>query len=204
MKIHEILLHSKNSIPVNCRPLGERVIASGKSELWDVRNVQIIDVIVIHYISAVIVKPDDPFCHETILQIFCDYGVSSHFLISRRGRVIRLVPEEKKAWHCGGSIMPEPDNRIGVNDFSIGVELIATEKSGFTHSQYRSLCSLCAFIEKRYSRKFSYVGHDQIAGERAVSMELRREPKVDPGAKFDWDFFYRSLEYYRESTRCEL
>jgi N-acetyl-anhydromuramyl-L-alanine amidase AmpD len=39
-----------------------------------------------------------------------------------------------------------------------------------------------------------YVGHDQIAGERAVAMGLRKEPKTDPGPLFDWDFFMEKVK----------
>jgi N-acetyl-anhydromuramyl-L-alanine amidase AmpD len=93
--------------------------------------------------------------------------------------------------------MPEPDNRIGVNDFSIGIELMATEKSGFTMLQYKSLCNLCDSIEMRYGRTFSYVGHDQIAGERAVALGLRKEIKQDPGNLFDWQYFSSCMEKLR-------
>jgi len=40
----------------------------------------------------------------------------------------------------------------------------------------------------------AYVGHDMIAGERAVALGLRKEPKVDPGPLFDWDFFHKVIE----------
>jgi N-acetyl-anhydromuramyl-L-alanine amidase AmpD len=33
-----------------------------------------------------------------------------------------------------------------------------------------------------------------IAGERAVAMGLRKEPKVDPGPLFDWGFFHRIVD----------
>jgi AmpD protein len=109
------------------------------------------------------------------------------------GKIFRLVPEDKKAWHCGKSVMPEPDNRQGVNDFSIGIELVGTADSGFSSLQYEALRALCLDIEGRHGRKMAYVGHDQVAGERAVAMGLRDEPKVDPGPVFDWERFLGSL-----------
>ena len=90
------------------------------------------DVVVIHSICAEALMPEDPFDSRWILKIFCDQGVSSHYLIERNGTVLGLVPEEMKAWHAGGSIMPEPDNRHGVNEFSIGIELTASASSGYT------------------------------------------------------------------------
>ncbi|NLL13399.1 MAG: hypothetical protein GX267_08345 [Fibrobacter sp.] len=197
MKIKTLLLDIDNRFLFCNRTIGERIRESGKQRLWQDRSGGQIDVIVIHYISAIQVQPQYPFDLGAILGIFCDFGVSSHYLIDRRGTTTQLVPEQKKAWHCGGSIMPEPDNRIGVNDFSIGIELMATEKSGFTMLQYKSLCNLCDSIEMRYGRTFSYVGHDQIAGERAVALGLRKEIKQDPGNLFDWQYFSSCMEKLR-------
>lgn len=201
MKISQVLLDSENPFVVDGIPLGRRVLSTGKEHIWEERTNGLIDTVVIHYISAAGVTPRTPFRLEAILKIFCDYGVSSHFLVDRRGRIYNLVPEEQKAWHCGGSIMPEPDNRTGVNDFSIGIELVATAVSGFTASQYRAASQLCADLEKRRGKPFLYTGHDLIAGERAVALGLRKEAKVDPGNLFDWDFFLSLLENARELVR---
>ena len=70
---------------------------------------------------------------------------------------------------------------------------IATGASGFTIKQYSSLGALCADIEKRYGRKMIYVGHQDIAGTRAVDLGLRKDAKTDPGNKFDWKKFKRRL-----------
>ncbi|MDO5575946.1 MAG: N-acetylmuramoyl-L-alanine amidase [Fibrobacter sp.] len=191
MKIVPQLLDKNN------RVVGSRVLSSGKDALWGEREKGLIDVIVIHYISAVERCPQDPFNTERILGIFCDYDVSSHFLIGRDGVVLNLVPVEKKAWHCGGSIMPEPDCRTSVNEFSIGIELAATAESGFTVCQYAALSELCCFLEKEFNRKFIYTGHDQIAGEKAVQLRLREQKKEDPGELFNWNYFFECLEKQR-------
>ena len=192
MNINECLLDAENGYPVDPvevpATIGSLIASSGKKRLWDDRagGIDAIDTIVIHYMSAAAVSPDDPYNLSRLLKIFCDYGVSAHYLIARDGEVCRLVPEEMKAWHAGPSIMPEPDNRTGVNEFSIGIELAATESSGFTDAQYETLNGLCADIEERRRKKMVYVGHDMIAGERAVALGVRKEPKVDPGPLFDW------------------
>jgi N-acetyl-anhydromuramyl-L-alanine amidase AmpD len=188
MNINECLLDAENS----CRPvdaavtIGSLIASYGKKHLWDDRAGGGIDTIVIHYMSAVDIAQNDPYNLARLLKIFCDYGVSAHYLILRDGEVYRLVPEDMKAWHAGPGIMPAPDDRTGVNEFSIGIELAATESSGFTDAQYEALNLLCIDIEERYRKKMVYVGHDMIAGERAVAMGLRKEPKVDPGPLFDW------------------
>ena len=195
--INKCLLSAENGVTVDGVAIGALIGASGRRHLWEQRRNAVVDVIVVHYTSAVVPAPDRAFNKGLILKIFCDYGVSSHYLIGRRGGVDLLVPEEMKAWHAGGSIMPEPDNRQGVNEFSIGIELLATPTSGFAPSQYRSLSRLCADIEQRHCRRFTYVGHDRIAGERAVALGLRKDAKADPGALFDWDRFLQQLEAER-------
>lgn len=197
MIIHNLLLDSNNKFEIQDVTLGTLITRAGKEHLWNDRNENLIEVLVIHYISAVAVKPELPFDLETILKIFCDYGVSSHFLICRDGFVYRLVPEEKRAWHCGGSIMPIPDMRKNVNDFSIGIELMATAESGFTDLQYTAVSELSLYIENIYKKRFTYVGHDEIAGQRAVDLNLRKDVKVDPGNLFDWNLFEQELSRMR-------
>jgi N-acetyl-anhydromuramyl-L-alanine amidase AmpD len=188
MNIEKCFLDYANGYPVDGATIGSLIAASGKRHLWDERRDGRIDTIVIHYMSAVAVDPARPYDMGRILRIFCDCGVSSHYLITRRGKIFSLVPEEAKAWHAGQSVMPEPDNRTGVNEFSIGIELAAAEDSGFTKLQYGALGRLCRDIMGRYGIKMAIVGHDMIAGERAVAMGLRKEPKIDPGPLFDWGF----------------
>lgn len=189
MNIIQCLLDSDNPIEVLGTPLSERILHQNKQHLWEERESGIVNTVVIHYMSAVERQPADPYNIEEILAIFCEYSVSSHYLIDRAGCIRQLVPEEKKAWHSGASIMPEPDSRQGVNDFSIGIELIGMIDSGFTDAQYQSLALLCRGIESRWNI-ISYVGHQDIAGKRAVELGLRSDIKTDPGLLFDWQRFY--------------
>ncbi|MDR0330939.1 MAG: N-acetylmuramoyl-L-alanine amidase [Chitinispirillales bacterium] len=186
MKINKCILDDANDFAVGASTVGALISSAGKRHLWEARADGRVDTVVIHYMSAVNICPGDPYNVGQVLKIFCDYGVSSHYLITRRGKIFSLVPEEMKAWHAGLSIMPEPDNRKGVNEFSIGIELLATEASGFTKLQYGALSRLCADIEKRHHKKMTYVGHDQIAGERAVALGVRKDAKIDPGPLFNW------------------
>lgn len=47
-------------------------------------------------------------------------GVSTHYLISKTGKIYRLVDEIKTAWHAGVSAF---EGREDVNRFSVGIEL---------------------------------------------------------------------------------
>jgi N-acetyl-anhydromuramyl-L-alanine amidase AmpD len=188
------LLDADNPLMVDGVTLGSRIAATGKRHLWEGRCTPGgVDVIVIHTVCAEGIMPADPFDRRWILKIFCDLGVSSHYLVERSGSVLRLVPEEMKAWHAGGSIMPEPDNRRGVNEFSLGIELTASAGSGFAAAQYDRLAELCADIEYRREKRFGYVGHEDIAGRRAVSEGLRTDLKTDPGPAFAWGDFFKRL-----------
>ncbi len=189
MKIIPFLLDANNTSPVEGMSVAQRVRLGGKDHLWGERESATVDTVVIHYASAINIDPKHAFDMRLVVKIFCDLQVSSHYLITRAGEIFLLVPEEKKAWHCGGSIMPAPDNRRGVNDFSIGIELIATPSSGFTKKQYAALSRLRRNMAKRYEKPLTFVGHQDIAGKRAVRLGLRKDLKVDPGDAFDWNGF---------------
>lgn len=194
MNIKKWLLEEQCEVRIGSVSIGDMVRRSGKKCLWTERESETVDTTVIHFMSAINIDAQLPYDMGKIIGILCEFGVSSHFLIDREGVCYQLVPEDKKAWHSGGSIMPEPDNRSNVNDFSVGVELLATDTSGFTHRQYETLILLCQHLESRFERKMNYVGHDQIAGERAVTLGLRKDRKVDPGTLFDWKMFRKGLE----------
>ena len=145
-----------------------------------------IDTIVIHAMHAGVVYPEEPFSAENCIKILKDYDVSSHYIIDRNGKTIQLAPEEKKAWHAGISKMPTPDNRDGVNDFSIGIELIGNEEEPFSKEQYYALNFLIDDIKKRQNIK-QIVGHQHIATQELVDLGLRKDAKWDPGKMFEWE-----------------
>ena len=195
-KITKLLLTLTNPHPAREKRVGEWILAEGKQHLWSERANQsstAIDTIVIHYTSAIFLEKSKPYTLDNLLYLFCSYSVSSHYLIARTGKIMQLVPEEKKAWHAGGSIMPAPDLRTNVNEFSIGIELVATPDSGFTQKQYGALVRLITDIKKRYDHTFTLTGHEDIAGSAAVEKGLRAEPKSDPGHLFDWNELRKNL-----------
>ena len=122
---------------------------------------------------------------QLVKPIFESYKVSSHYMIARDGTIVRLVAENNKAFHAGKSKMPT-DGREGVNEFSIGIELMAshpeddptvkTVKDAYTDAQYEALKALLADIQTRH-KITAVVGHDEIAPGR----------KNDPGPLFQWD-----------------
>lgn len=129
-----------------------------------------IDTVVLH--SSYNASGGDAYNLDKIIGQYEQYGVGAHYLIDRSGTVYRLVREGDIAYHAGESKMP--DGRKNVNDFSIGIELMGTEESGFSAKQYDAVNALIADIKTRHSIK-EVVGHSDIAPSR----------KTDPW-KFDW------------------
>ncbi len=106
------------------------------------------------------------------------YQVSCHFFIDRKGRIKRMVDENKIAWHAGKSKWKNFNN---LNKNSIGIELVNKgHKHGyeiFPNSQIKNLIKLCLHLKKKYKIKNSNIlGHSDIAPMR----------KKDPGEKFPW------------------
>jgi N-acetyl-anhydromuramyl-L-alanine amidase AmpD len=182
-----------NTTPIETTTASAVLQNIGKQHLWDDRPLPLIDTIVIHYISACDADRERPFDLGLILKIFCTLAVSSHYLIQRDGRIYQLVPDDKRAWHCGGSIMPPPDGRTSVNDFSIGIECVATHDSGFTQEQYASCAGLCRDIDVHVGKSCTRVGHHDIAGSEAVRRGFRKDIKRDPGPLFDWQLLDRLM-----------
>ncbi len=146
----------------------------------------LIDTIVLHSMShPEAADPEDLWrCVERLR----DCGVSAHYFIDRTGGIWCQVPPQERAWHAGVSQMPSPDSREGVNDFSVGVELIAQPQSAFTEAQLRALEELVAVLAVQFPIRY-LVGHEDIA--------LPTGRKSDPGPQFPWgrvrDFLMKNL-----------
>ena len=141
----------------------------------------IVDTLVIHSIYAI--STPTPLDPVACIKALDEHKVSSHYLISQEGKIYLLVPENKRAWHAGVSKMPfSDDTRENVNDFSIGIELVASPESGFSHAHYLALSDLTADMATRQQIK-NIVGHDRIAPGR----------KTDPGDCFAWATYSKCL-----------
>lgn len=108
--------------------------------------------------------------------------VSAHYLIRRGGEVIQYVSCDERAWHAGVSSFEE---RVGCNDFAIGIELEGTDSTPYCDIQYQALSQLAKALMAQYPEITAdrVVGHCDIAPGR----------KTDPGDSFDWERFKRGL-----------
>lgn len=150
----------------------ELVHATQHSPNFDERALPI-SMVVLHYTEM---KPV-----ESALERLTDpeAKVSAHYLISEDGKVTRLVPEDKRAWHAGLSYWRETKD---VNSASIGIELDHPGHGlgyrGFAEEQIGALIPLLARIVKDYDiPRANVVGHSDVAPMR----------KLDPGELFPWE-----------------
>src|SRR6185295_9950326 len=139
---------------------------------WDERSLPI-SMIVLHYTgmadaAAAIARLTDP-----------EAKVSCHYMIAEDGQVVRMVPEEKRAWHAGKAYWRGIED---VNSASIGIELVNPGHElgyrPFPEAQMSALIPLMSDICTRHGiTRGNIVGHSDIAPTR----------KVDPGELFEWE-----------------
>lgn len=123
--------------------------------------------------------------------------VSSHYIISRDGKVVQLVdPETHESYHAGESLWWHPRKNALVNNwnrYSIGIELLGDGNiDDFSDAQYNALSELCKMLMDKFPtiHPLCVVGHCNIAPAR----------KVDPGIKFNWKRFYGDLYASKDVT----
>ena len=104
--------------------------------------------------------------------------VSAHYMVEEDGRIFRLVPEERRAWHAGKSSWR---GETDVNSASVGVEIVNPGHEfgyrPFPEPQIASVLALVGDIRSRWTiEDVNVVGHSDIAPDR----------KEDPGELFPW------------------
>ncbi len=104
--------------------------------------------------------------------------VSAHYVVEEDGRVFRLVPEERRAWHAGVSFWQGERDCNGV---SIGIEIVNPGHEfgyrAFPKAQIDKVIALVSDVRTRWTIPDDrIVGHSDVAPER----------KQDPGELFPW------------------
>ncbi len=102
---------------------------------------------------------------EGTMQIFLTPSrkVSAHFVVGRDGRVVQMVPVEKRAWHAG---LSELEGARGLNDFSVGIEMVNLNdgKDPYPVEQMEAVAGIIRLLRSRYDIPDSrIVSHAQIA-----------------------------------------
>jgi N-acetylmuramoyl-L-alanine amidase len=104
--------------------------------------------------------------------------VSAHYVVTEDGRIIRMVAEDKRAWHAG---LAHWRGVTDVNSASIGIEIVNPGHEWgyrpFPDTQMSALIPLIHDIVQRYHiTRGNIVGHSDVAPAR----------KQDPGELFPW------------------
>jgi len=161
-------------------PLGLKGVPFVASPNWDVRSLDdVIDTVVVH---ATVINT-----MEGTQRAFLDdkvRRVSAHYVVDRDGSIVQMVDERCTAWHAGVS---ELDGRSGVNEFSIGVELVNLN-DGVDPYPPAQMEALARIIRDLRNRR-------QIPDERIVSHAQIARPvgrKSDP-LGFDFARLYQLL-----------
>ncbi len=156
--------------------IGDRPVTACPSPNFDARVLPV-SIIVLHYTGMV----DGP----TAIARLCDpeAKVSAHYVVDEDGAVLRLVDEDKRAWHAGLSHWRDTDD---VNSASIGIEIVNPGHEfgyrPFPAAQIASVIELVASVKQRHAiTRGNIVGHSDIAPAR----------KRDPGELFPWSALAR-------------
>lgn len=104
--------------------------------------------------------------------------VSSHYVVAEDGTVLRLVDEDRRAWHAGASHWRDIED---VNSASVGIEIVNPGHEfgyrPFPDEQVEAVIRLVHDIKDRHQiTRGNIVGHSDIAPAR----------KRDPGELFPW------------------
>lgn len=133
---------------------------------------QAVDILLLHYTGME--------SAQAALARMCDETakVSAHYCIDEDGMLLRLVPEELRAWHAGAASWAGASD---INARSIGIELVNPGHEfgyrAFPEAQMEVLMELTQGILARHPIPPARVlGHSDVA-------PLRKE---DPGELFDW------------------
>lgn len=108
-------------------------------------------------------------------------GNAYHYLIDRKGTIIKMIDPKYRARHAGLSYY---DGHFELNKYSIGICLVNNGVQPYTQQQYMSLSWLIAQLQKRYHNitTSKIIGHSDIA--------IPRGRKKDPGPQFNWLLFF--------------
>ena len=130
------------------------------------------DMLILHYTGmrsgeAALARMRDP-----------DAEVSAHYMVEEDGRVFKLVPEARRAWHAGKSFWA---GETDINALSIGVEIVNPGHEfgyrPFPDAQMAALTDLVGEIRSRWTIPDArLLGHSDVAPAR----------KTDPGELFPW------------------
>jgi N-acetyl-anhydromuramyl-L-alanine amidase AmpD len=116
---------------------------------------------------------------------------SAHFVVSRRGQIVQLVPVTDVAWHAGDAWW---------NLHSIGIEHEGwTKRGGFTEAEYRASAELVAYLAHRWGIPLDrqhVIGHSEVPDPRWPGHFGGIDGHRDPGPHWKWAHYMSLVRYY--------
>lgn len=130
------------------------------------------DMLVLHYTGM-------QTGHEAVARLRDpDAKVSAHYVVNEDGSILRLVAEERRAWHAGRGVW---QGQTDCNAASIGVEIVNPGHEfgyrAFPDAQIEAVIALVGDIRSRWTiPDVRIIAHSDLAADR----------KEDPGELFPW------------------
>ena len=123
---------------------------------------------------------------------------SSHYVVSRGGRIVQLVHLSDIAWHAGN---------WKVNTQSVGIEHegFTYGPGGFTNAQYHASARLAGWIARRSLMPIDrahVIGHAEVpapGGGRGGASH-----HTDPGPRWKWDYYLRLVRRYAGAQKLSV
>ena len=117
--------------------------------------------------------------------------VSSHYVISRSGKIVQLIHLSDIAWHAG---------HWGMNVRSVGIEHEGWTygPGGFTKAQYEASAKLTAWLARRSLMPITrrhIVGHNHVPGGHG---------HTDPGPNWNWNLYLRLVRKHAGIVRLSV
>jgi N-acetyl-anhydromuramyl-L-alanine amidase AmpD len=120
---------------------------------------------------------------------------SSHFVVSREGRVVQLVNLSDVAWHAGNK---------ATNRRSIGIEHEGyTRRGGFTELQYEASARLLAYLSQRLGIQLDrrhVIGHNEVPAPNGRGFG-GFDHHTDPGRHWRWRLYLALARKYARTPQ---
>ncbi len=130
-----------------------------------------------NYIDTLVIHAAAQKTVGELINVLVERELSAHYVIGQDGDIVRLVPDEFRAWHAGAGSWREETQDINSN--SLGIELCngLFGEEPYTEKQIAALTELCLhLIDKHNLAPTHIIGHADMAPTR----------KIDPGSCLPW------------------
>jgi N-acetyl-anhydromuramyl-L-alanine amidase AmpD len=119
---------------------------------------------------------------------------SAHFVVSRRGQVVQLVPVTDVAWHAGNS-------RWNLHSIGIEHEGWADRRGSYTRAEYQASAQLVAYLAHRWGIPLDrrhIVGHSEVPDPYHRGLFGGVSHHTDPGPYWNWRYYMKLVRFYAQ------